>query len=170
MDSVQIEHISAQQLKLLIEKMQTQRDLLIDQRCAYIDKLTLLKPRHKNLTQEVKQLQKQKKVIEDYNETLKSQLVKIQHELNVLTKKSRKIKAETLQEANCMRAKAYEIRNSLQSVYKSTGSNKPNILEIDMEQEDLSLSEDFDSFTLEVPEYRPETNTSITVFQATSTS
>jgi hypothetical protein len=166
MDSLQIENISLEELKLLIEKMETQRELLLEQRCAYIDKLAILKPRHNSIRTEINNLTKQKKIIEEYNLALKTQISQINLQAKILAKKVRKIKAQTLQEATSMRIKAHEIMNSLQVVYKSTHSMNPDMLEIDMEDEEFSVAQALDTSTTDVPEVCYDTNSSVTVFQA----
>jgi len=168
MDSLQIENISLEELKLLIEKMETQRELLLEQRCAYIDKLAILKPRHNSIRTEINNLTRQKKIIEEYNLALKTQISQINLQSKILAKKVRKIKAQTFQEATSMRIKAHEIMNSLQVLYKSTYSINPDpdMLEIDMEDEEFSVARALDTSTTDVPEVCYDTNSSVTVFQA----
>lgn len=166
MDSLEIEHISLEELKLLVEKMETQKELLLEQRCAYIDKLAILKPRHNSIRTEINNLTKHKKVIEEYNLALKTQISQIDMQGKTLAKKVRKIKAQTLQEATSIRIKAHEIMDSLQNVYKSTNSANPDMLKIDIEDDEFFVSRALDTSITDVPEVRYDTNTSITVFQA----
>ena len=168
MDSLEIENISFAELKLLIEKMETQRELLLEQRCAYIDKLAILKPRHISIRTEINKLTKQKKVMEEYNLALKSQISQINLRAKTLAKQARKIKSQTFEEATSIRIKAHEIMNSLKVVYKSTHSVNPDILEIDMKDKEFSISQALDKSTTDFPEVFYDTNTSVTVFQAVS--